>query len=146
MISDNTMLEKIKAVNNYYFNIPKYFVNQTVIDTEMVDYIFKNGLLRVVAREDIKKATRITKFTGWISTIKKKTPIMTPFVSVNNKTYCGISYPHFLGGIGSLIREAKKKEIPNVKIELISNTLWVIASINISKDDELIRPHVLSDK
>lgn len=137
LIQDEDMLKKIKSYNNYYFNIPETFVNQLLIDTDLVEYVFRDGRFCVLAQDDIRKSKKITQFTGWIEK-KIKDPAI-PHVNIKNKIYCGISYPRFLKGVGSLIREANKNEVPNVKIESYKSEVWVIASINISKGDELIR-------
>lgn len=140
-LENQILKQKVKELNNYYFSLPRSFVNQTMFDTEMVEYVFRDGRMHVVALQDIKKGTRITKFSGWMKRSKSiNFSLHVPVIYVNRKEYHGISHPRFMEGIASLIREASKKEVPNTKITLIKNILWAIAAINISKGDELLRP------
>lgn len=91
----------------------------------------------VVALEDIKRSTLITKFTGNLSNNENEQT--EPVILFNKKKYHGITYPRFMDGIGSLIRKKLQSEMPNVKIVSLKNILWITAIKKILKGEELLR-------
>lgn len=135
--------DHIKKVNNYFFNIPQLYANTITIDSILVEVVCNKNRLCVRAKEDISKGTIITQFTGWMVNF---TPLGDDrdhdIVKINEKKYEGIRYPRMLCGVGSLIRKAEKKEVPNITfVQHENRIIWAKSSIKIFKGEELIRPN-----
>lgn len=106
-------------------------------DTKLAEYVYRDCIMCVVALEDIKRSTLITKFTG--NLLNNENEESESVILVNKRKYHGITYPRFMDGVGSLIRETLQDEMPNVKIVSRKNTLWVTAIKKILKGEELLR-------
>lgn len=125
-------IRKYTCKPSFSFNFP--------LDSPLIELRLEGNIIKVYTKKYIGRHTKITEYIGYkTSTPLSKKEFILKDKNVNKEYFIeGIRYPFILGGVGSFIRKAEKRENPNVKFEVKDDRLWAISIGNIDSGYELL--------
>lgn len=131
-LARRTTIRKYTFKPSFSFNFP--------LDSPSIELKLEENRIKVYSKKFIGRHTKITEYIGYktLSPLSKNDFVLND-KNINKEYFIeGIRYPFILGGVGSSIRKAGKRETPNVKFEVKDGGIWAISIGTIDLGCELL--------